>query len=79
MADCGPKQENTKVVAIADKRSSSTSSSPFEKMASDSDLTTGLDDVYVTLSTDKRDMNAKKMETKSFESVSDPGKYTNKF
>lgn len=75
LADCDPKQEDKQKVAVDDKRSSSMSSSPFEKMALDSDLTTGLDDVYVTLLTDKRDMNTKKIETKSFGSISEPGKY----
>lgn len=57
-------------IAMDDKRSSSTNSSPFEKMASDSD-STDLDDVYVTLATDKREMNKSKILT--ITSVSDPG------
>lgn len=60
-------------IAVDDKRSSSTSSSPFEKMASDSD-TTSLDDVYVTLANDKRDVSKSKIMTKAVTSVSDPGK-----
>lgn len=75
LADRSSKQEDKEEVVVDDKRSSSTSSSPFEKMASDSDRTTSLDDIYVTLSTDNRDMNMKKIEIKSFGSVSDPGKY----
>lgn len=57
-------------VVTEDNRTSSDSSPPFEKMASDCN-STGLDDVYVTLATDKGQLNT---SPKSTVSVSDSGK-----
>lgn len=51
-------------------RMSTDCSPPFEKMASDHNDSTGLDDVYVTLAADTRELNA---SPKSVASVSDSG------
>lgn len=69
---CGNVSKNKQNHEIANegKRMSSTESSPpFEKMASNSD-SDGLDDVYVTLATDKCELNNL---SKPFISVSDSG------
>lgn len=63
-----PKLQNTDVVTEV-KRMSAESSPPFEKMASDYD-STSLDDVYVTLAADKRQLNT---SPKSAVSISDSG------